>query len=266
MSEQSQKPAYWAVLPAPVRYDKTLSPSARILYAEISSLTEELGFCFASNDYFCRLYQLSERTIARLLRELEDGGHIRIEDGQGGKGTVRKIYAGVNPLRASPDKNVRKPRQKCQGNPDKSVRENKKEEQERDIPPISPQGDEPASQSHGESGGKSDVSLPQWKPDRFEAFYAFYPKHVGRKAACRAWDKLKPTQELLRKMGMILQLQKKTVKWHEDNGRYVPDPATWLNGRRWEDEVTGPFVEEADGRPRVPDSGTAGWANAPEVS
>ena len=249
------QPSYWAVLPAPVRYDTKLSPSARVLYAEISSLTHETGYCFASNDYFCRLYKLSERTIARLLRELEGGGHIRIENGRGGKGVVRKIYAGVNPLRASPDKNVRKPRQKCQGNPDKNVTHNKIEDQERDHPPYSPpEGDGPASQSHGESGGKSDVSLPQWKPERFAAFYEFYPKHVGRKAACKAWDKLKPTQGLLRDMAMTLQLQKRTVKWHEDGGRYVPDPATWLNGRRWEDEVSGPFVGEEDSV--VPDSGT----------
>lgn len=242
--DNEKRPSYWAVLPAPIRYDKKLSPSARILYAEISSLTEETGYCFASNDYFCRLYALSERTIARLLRELEAGGHIRIENGRGGKGVLRKIYAGVNPLRASPDKNDREPRQKCQGNPDKNVTHNKKEEQKREHPPISPQGDRPASQSYGESGGKSDVSLPQWKPERFAAFYAFYPKHVGRKAACKAWDKLKPTQSLLRDMGKTLQLQKMTVKWHEENGRYVPDPATWLNGRRWEDEVLGPFVSQ----------------------
>lgn len=255
---EHESSSYWAVLPAPVRYDAGLPPSARLLYAEISSLTHETGYCFAGNEYFQKLYSLSERTIIRLLHALENGGYIRIEDNSGGKGVVRKIYAGVNPLRASPDKNDRKPRQKCQGNPDKNVTHNKKEDQERERPPISPQGGGPASQSHGESGGKSDVSLPQWKPERFAAFYSFYPKHVGRQAACKAWDKLKPTSALLRDMATTLQLQKKTVKWHEEHGRYVPDPATWLNGRRWEDEVSGPFVDENSAGPGVSGSNTGG--------
>ena len=47
-----EKPAYWAVLPAGVRYDETLPASAKLLYAEISSLTNQEGYCYASNAYF----------------------------------------------------------------------------------------------------------------------------------------------------------------------------------------------------------------------
>ena len=65
---ETEKPSYWAVLPAAVRYDPTITAGARLLYAEISSLTDGRGFCWASNAYFERLYDLSERTIIRLIR------------------------------------------------------------------------------------------------------------------------------------------------------------------------------------------------------
>ena len=101
---QAQKPAYWAVLPAVVRYDPDLPPSAKILYAEISALTDQRGFCFASNDYFRKLFGMSERTLQEQLRALKRRGYISISDGDGGAGR-RKIYAGINPLQENPAEN-----------------------------------------------------------------------------------------------------------------------------------------------------------------
>lgn len=95
--ENIEKPAYWAVIPASVRYDAEIPPSAKLLYAEISSLTGETGYCYASNLYFEKNFELSERTIIRLLRTLQEKGYISIEDDGGGSDT-RKIYAGINPL------------------------------------------------------------------------------------------------------------------------------------------------------------------------
>ena len=89
-----EKPSYWAVLPAAVRYDPTITAGARLLYAEISSLTDARGYCWASNAYFERLYDLSERTIVRLIRALENAGYIRILDAGGG--SARSKIAAVN--------------------------------------------------------------------------------------------------------------------------------------------------------------------------
>ena len=77
---------------------------AKVMYAEISALTNRYGHCFAANSYFQRLYGVGERTIQRYLTELEQGGFICILDGNGGKGR-RRIYAGINPLYRNPDKN-----------------------------------------------------------------------------------------------------------------------------------------------------------------
>lgn len=95
-----------------------------------------------------------------------------------------------------------------------------------DIPPIVPQGDDAL----------------------FNRFWAAYPKRKGKEAARRAWRKLQPDMALCRVMAKALDRQKRSAEWTEAGGKYIPYPATWLNGRRWEDEVDPPpdaaFEEE----------------------
>lgn len=247
-STEIAKPSYWAVLPAAVRYDPALPANAKLLYAEISSLTDGRGFCWASNAYFERLYDLSERTIIRLIRALEAAGYIRIEDADGGAAT-RKIYAGVNPMGTdshasaaaparndgeteTPDKNVSTPRQKCQGGGDKNVTHNKKENKKENSPPKAPQG---ASVS---------ASTPKWKPERFEAFWRYYPaipdgnghgRRPAKDRAARAWDKLHADDSEIDLMAAALQRQKASRQWRDGVG--IPYASTWLNSRAWREEV-----------------------------
>ena len=242
---EAAKPAFWAVLPAAVRYDEELPPNAKLLYAEISSLTDRCGYCYASNEYFMRLYSLSERTIRRLISELARLGYISIADGDGGKDR-RKIYAGINPLAQNPDKNVREPGQNLPGNPDKNVLHNKKENKEENNPPKAPQG-----------AGADFVpkEAPDWKPERFSAFWNFYPLHKSKQATIRAWDKLKPSDELLAVIGKALMRQIAEKKQEAERFRkpfeWKMYASTYLNGARWTDEAeeTMPVDEPAqDGR------------------
>lgn len=73
------KPNYYAILPAIIRYDKDLSPNAKLLYAEITSLCNEKSYCWATNKYFSTLYSVSDRTIQNLLKQLSDKKYIKIE-------------------------------------------------------------------------------------------------------------------------------------------------------------------------------------------
>ena len=69
-----------------------------------------------------------------------------------------------------------------------------------------------------------------------------YPLKKSKQAAIRAWDSLRPDNQLLAEMGHALQRQISSPEWRrkirEEDGRGIPYPATWLNGRRWEDEVS----------------------------
>lgn len=82
--------------------------------------------------------------------------------------------------------------------------------------------------------------------ERFEKFWKAYPKHQGKQAALKAFQKLKPSDELLQTMLTALDVQKHSEQWAKENGKFIPLPATWLNGKRWEDELTAiPFNDES---------------------
>ena len=72
-----EKPNYYAVIPAEVRYSKNLTPNAKLLYAEITALCNMNGKCTASTDYFSKLYEVSRISIQKWLKILEDNNYIR---------------------------------------------------------------------------------------------------------------------------------------------------------------------------------------------
>lgn len=79
MINVEEQRGYFAVIPASVRYDSRLIPSAKLLYGEITALSNEKGYCWASNEYFAQLYGVSKPTIQNWLKSLEKFGHIKRE-------------------------------------------------------------------------------------------------------------------------------------------------------------------------------------------
>ena len=71
-----EKPNYYAIIPAEVRYSKALTPNAKLLYAEITALCNMNGKCTASTEYFCRVYEVSRASIQNWLSLLEKNGYI----------------------------------------------------------------------------------------------------------------------------------------------------------------------------------------------
>lgn len=78
MNEQ-EKPSYYAIIPADVRYCKELKYQERIFYGEITCLLNKEGYCFASNRYFANLYDVIPGTISRWISNLERLGFITVE-------------------------------------------------------------------------------------------------------------------------------------------------------------------------------------------
>ena len=70
----------------------------------------------------------------------------------------------------------------------------------------------------------------------FEEFWSAYPKKKAKEAAKKAWLKLKPDETLGKEIIQAVTESAKTKDWLKENGKYIPHPATYLNGKRWEDE------------------------------
>jgi len=115
---------YYAIIPANVRYDKDLSPNAKLLYGEITALSNEQGYCWATNSYFANLYNVTNRAISRWIAQLMEKGYISsVVTYKNGTKEIdsRKLYIGNTPI----DKNVHTPIDKNVHTPiDKNVQDN----------------------------------------------------------------------------------------------------------------------------------------------
>ncbi len=74
-----EKKSYYAIIPANVRYDAELTPNAKLLYGEITALCNEKGYCWATNDYFAKLYNVSKKSISNWISTLAKKGYIYSE-------------------------------------------------------------------------------------------------------------------------------------------------------------------------------------------
>lgn len=263
MVENKLCPSYWAVIPANIRYDESLTPNAKLLYAEISSLTQKVGYCYASNQYFADLYKLSVRSIQRLLSMLSAKQYIAIEEYRNELSNEvigRRIYAGLNPAAnacAPPDKNVMTSRQKCHDPPDKNVMYiNINNNNTPLYPPKGGNGDE-----------QPPRAVPKHNPERFEKFWSWYKaipgehgkaRNENRRRAVKAWDTLRPDDSLIDLIAKALVKQLNTAQWQKGIG--IPQAATYLNQRRWEDAEDLPEPGTQTGRPS-----SGGWADDEEV-
>ncbi len=77
--DHKEEPNYYAIIPANVRYDKRLIQGAKLLYGEITALSNQKGYCWASNNYFMKLYKVSRNTVQSWLKSLEVCGYISRE-------------------------------------------------------------------------------------------------------------------------------------------------------------------------------------------
>lgn len=230
----AEKPSYWAVLPAAVRYDEELRPNAKLLYAEITALTNVRGYCWISNERLGEYFGISPKTVGSLIQQLAGRGYIKVELLRDEKQAItgRRLWI------ARPDgpcppilKNEDTPLK----NEDTPILKNEDytSTSEKTNPPAAPQG---------------AASVPKWKPDRFAGLWDYYPRHTSKQAAAKAWDKLKPSDELIAQMGRALRRQKAWDEWKRGIG--IPHLSTYLNQRRWEDDLAEPrSVADDDAEP-----------------
>lgn len=146
-----EQPSYYGILPAHIRYSREVEFGAKVLYSEITALTNERGYCFASNDYFSMKYGVTPKTITTWVQSLERATFVIVDIDQK-RDHKRRIYVsldaairdGIDVSKCSlltkmprikagersdnegvpPNKNVSSSTQKCVEAPNKNVRHN----------------------------------------------------------------------------------------------------------------------------------------------
>lgn len=86
-------PNYYAIIPASVRYNNDLKATEKLMYGEISALSNKDGICYATNSYFAGLYNVEKETISRWIAHLKELGfvNLKIEYKPGTKEIIKRI-------------------------------------------------------------------------------------------------------------------------------------------------------------------------------
>jgi hypothetical protein len=96
----------------------------------------------------------------------------------------------------------------------------------------------------------SDSNIPNREPSKqkpspkketyskdFTLFWETYPRRIGKGAAWKSYQKVRAELPPIDELVTIVERHCRTEQWTKDNGQFIPHPSTWLNQRRWEDEV-----------------------------
>lgn len=165
-------------------------------------------YIFFARKNIASILNTTVRTVARIISQLKEYNLIDVV--QQGRGLPAKIYV----KKLKPNTNASKNDFIESNNKQDTIDEIKEEKQVKE---------------------KSKTENKQ--QEYFSIFWASYPKKVGKGAAEKSWKKIKPTKDLLEKMLNAIEIAKQSMQWNKDNGQYIPNPATWLNQKRWEDEI-----------------------------
>ena len=225
-----EKPSYFAILTADVRYDKTLKPLARLLYAEITALCNKEGYCWAGNQYFADLYEVDKNTVSGWIGQLKTRGYITVQlEYKEGTKQILNRYIRINGegIHKIIDTSLQK-----DGYPINEIIEVNKT----------------INNTFNNTVNNKDY---------FSQFWDFYPRKAGKESARKAWEKLQPNEELMALIANNIQERIDKGEWRKDNKSYILHASTFLNQKRWEDEV----LEKQHEKSKSTDTAGSKWLN-----
>lgn len=258
--DEKHEGSFFITIPVTV-LNEEMNPSAKILFGYISSLIAADGYCHASNGYLAKMVKTDTRQIQRFLEELEHHGFLVKDIPDDGK--PRKLGIDMKlPYQRGDDKNVVGGvknvvggRQNCRGSL-------KKENLASSLAsPLSSSLNNPISNptpnsyslekkeqqvigsSYGDTldkgcGEKNTETTEERTQALFEQFWKAYPRKDSKKAALKAFTRIPNLDEEFPRIMEAVEAAKKSNQWNEDHGKYIPYPATYLNGEKWKDEGT----------------------------
>lgn len=207
--------------------DKTLSLRAIGLLSKMLSLPEDWDYTVSGLAAICKE---GRDAIRAALVELEDAGYMVRQQTHSDAGTFAKndytiFEQPVSPLPGFPSTVEPSTAEPSAGNPTQLSKDLSKDLS--NNTPIAPKG-------AGARRSKAPKERPDWKPERFDRLWRYYPSGKAKQRAIEAWDKLRLSDEDIAAMGRALKDQMSSDLWQRGIG--IPYLSAYLNGRRWEDE------------------------------
>lgn len=225
VTTMNEKPGYYAILPPDVRYDKQLPQGAKLLYSEITALSNKNGYCWASNDYFAKLYSVSIGTIKSWLKCLEDNSYIRrVIKYKSGSKEVEQRFISLAP-------------------------------RSENLPPSVRKLTHPRSENCPENNTSinKNIRASSTLESDFEKLWKLYPKKIGKKPALAAYKRVmsrkkNPATNRQIQDGIVAYRQLINSKGTEK--RFVKDGSTFFNQEAWNDylEVVKEERDEQEAR------------------
>lgn len=185
-----------------------------LMLLAIADFSDDDGRAYPSVPTLARKCRMKERNARYILADLVDSNELSIQHGKGPRGSnVYRIKLASLGLQQSAG--VQSFAGGQHGSPT----------------PCTTLPDTPATQCRQTIIEPSVNYLSD-----FESFWSAYPKKKAKGDAQAAWKKLKPNADLIGAILEAIEVQKTSEDWTKENSKFIPYPATWLNGRRWEDE------------------------------
>ena len=206
-----EKPNYFAVIPANVRYDTRLRANEKLLYGEITALTYKTGECWASNTYFSKLYETTPQAISRWILNLKKYGYVDIDYTYKGKEIEKRIIR-VSTYIDRYQQKVEGGINKCLGGYQQKVEEN--------------------------NTSINNTSINNTYKQDFEELWKLYPNKKGKTDAYKKYVRaIKDgvTNEII-KDGIIRY--KNFVETEHIKQKYIKHGSSWFNQECWKDDYT----------------------------
>lgn len=197
----TDSPAYYAVIPASVRYDSRLKPNAKLLYGEITALCNKEGYCWAQNKYFSSLYSVTKTTISDWVKNLKDCGYIEVQINyrEGSKEIVNRY------IRLSEGAT-----QEIQNTPPQKIQK--------------------------DNTTKLNTTITTTlNNNHFEYFWMVYPRRVGKSEARKAWGKKVLNEDVVK--AIAVNIEQRVLQGEWSDVKFIPYPSTYLNQERWKDDL-----------------------------
>ena len=207
--------SYYSILTADVRYDKRLKPNEKLLFSEITALSNKRGYCNASNNYFAQLYDVTTVTASNWVNHLKDRGYIDVEMIYDGKQIKeRRIFVNSNPIK----ENFNTPKEKVEDPIKNNFKGGIKEKFKENITRF------------------NNTSKNKQLEEDFEKLWKLYPRKEGKKKAFEAYKRAikNGTTNKEIQTGIVNYLTQ--IRVQRTNKQYIKQGSTWFNGECWNDE------------------------------